>query len=148
MNPPQPVLETSSPPWNIRPYVCLTGISPGPWSWGAAFTGSAYRRSILWVERVTGVEPAPTAWKAVVLPLNYTRKYPQRRRRGRLWRVAAPVLGGVRFTVGGWGWQQASNPRPADYKSAALPSKLCQRMLRSIPGSQPRGLWGITSGRN
>ena len=27
-------------------------------------------------ERVKGIEPSCTAWKAVVLPLNYTRKYP------------------------------------------------------------------------
>ncbi len=27
------------------------------------------------LERVMGIEPTTTAWKAVVLPLNYTRKY-------------------------------------------------------------------------
>jgi hypothetical protein len=25
-----------------------------------------------------------------------------------------------------WSWQEESNPRPADYKSAALPTELCQ----------------------
>ena len=29
----------------------------------------------LYMERVKGIEPSSTAWKAVVLPLNYTRKY-------------------------------------------------------------------------
>ena len=28
-----------------------------------------------------------------------------------------------------WSWQRDLNPRPADYKSAALPAELCQRIL-------------------
>ena len=27
-----------------------------------------------------------------------------------------------------WSWQRDLNPRPADYKSAALPTELCQHM--------------------
>src|SRR5436305_15209279 len=29
-----------------------------------------------------------------------------------------------------WSWRRDSNPRPADYKSAALPTELCQQNLR------------------
>src|SRR5687768_6699114 len=28
-----------------------------------------------------------------------------------------------------WSWRRDSNPRPADYKSAALPTELCQRQF-------------------
>ena len=33
-----------------------------------------------------------------------------------------------------WGWQRASNPHPADYKSAARPLVLCQRVARQPAG--------------
>jgi hypothetical protein len=37
-----------------------------------------------------------------------------------------------------WSWQRDSNPRPADYKSAALPAELCQQAPHAWPN---RGFW-------
>ena len=36
-----------------------------------------------------------------------------------------------------WSWWTDSNPRPADYKSAALPAELHQHMTSEIHGSTP-----------
>ena len=45
--------------------------------------------------------------------------------------------GGRRETLRKWSWRRESNPRPADYKSAALPTELRQLVRaygRSFPG--------------
>ena len=42
-----------------------------------------------------------------------------------------PPYAVVRTACGGWSWWTDSNPRPADYKSAALPAELHQH--RSLP---------------
>ena len=43
-------------------------------------------------------------------------------------RITAPTSAGT-----SWSWWTDSNPRPADYKSAALPAELHQRMKHSSP---------------
>ena len=40
--------------------------------------------------------------------------------------TTTPILSLKNFTED-WSWREASNPRPADYKSAALPTELRQR---------------------
>jgi hypothetical protein len=112
-----------------------------------------------------GSNPRPTAWKAVTLPLSYSRMTSsetnggERRIRtsvGRsrqiysLLRLTTPPslhetalaqrrIPDQTFRVTGWSWRRDSNPRPADYKSAALPTELCQLtlFLFNEPGQTP-----------
>ena len=80
------------------------------------------------MERITGVEPAFSAWEADILPMNYIRKY-----------IADYKAACQRFRKEviiscTWSWWTDSNPRPADYKTAALPTELHQRMPSSFRG--------------
>ena len=43
-----------------------------------------------------------------------------------------------------WSWRWDSNPRPADYKSAALPTELRQHILVGMTGFEPAPLWSQT----
>ena len=63
----------------------------------------SYRPIIFYMERVKGIEPSSTAWKAVVLPLNYTRK--------------------------GWWLRTESNRRHKDFQSFALPTELLSQIF-------------------
>src|SRR5690554_4886048 len=95
------------------------------------------------LERAAGIEPASSAWKAEVIA---TIRCPRAISGGGGWirtseafasdlqsdpfghsgtppsqaRTSAPV------TTKKWSWRTESNPRPADYKSAALPTELRQ----------------------
>src|SRR5690606_8557190 len=40
-----------------------------------------------------------------------------------------------------WSWREESNPRPADYKSAALPTELRQQLFSSIPNRSRHIHW-------
>src|SRR5436190_10185839 len=82
--------------------------------------------------------PRPTAWKAVTLPTELLPPF------GGEWRIRTSVgrgpadLQSAAFDRSAnspesdhprrplWSWRRDSNPRPADYKSAALPTELCQ----------------------
>ncbi len=59
--------------------------------------------------------------------------------------------GDRRETLRKWSWRRESNPRPADYKSAALPTELRQRVTKGQPLSAHcrRASWArqITVGR-
>src|SRR6185369_927659 len=53
-----------------------------------------------------------------------------------------------------WSWRRELNPRPADYKSAALPTELRQpdklgMLARPVPDDQPFGtqIFGTAAGR-
>ena len=90
------------------------------------------------MERVAGIEPASSAWKAEVLPLYHTRMNPIASGGGgwiRTTEACASDLQSDPFGHSGtppnflleWSWREESNPRPADYKSAALPTELRQQ---------------------
>ena len=48
------------------------------------------------------------------------------------------------YIVVKWSWRWDSNPRPADYKSAALPTELRQHNLVGMTGFEPAPLWSQT----
>ena len=93
-----------------------------------------------------GIEPTLSAWKAEVLPLNYTRfihpfciilvegegfepskAEPSDLQSDPFGRSGTPPNEHVLPEISkSWRWE--SNPLPADYKSAALPSELRQRI--------------------
>ena len=94
------------------------------------------RRMNFWSGRRDS-NPRPTAWKAVTLPLSYSRCFAdfggERRIRTSVGHSPADLQSAAfdrsaisPFDVSRWSWRRDSNPRPADYKSAALPTELCQ----------------------
>ena len=82
------------------------------------------------------IEPTLLAWKARVLPLNYARKCKNGQGRIRTFEARTQQIYSL-CPLATWipalntniqSWLEASNPRPADYKSAALPTELSQQI--------------------
>ena len=94
------------------------------------------------VEREMGIEPTSQAWKAWILPLNYSRKKwaeeDSNPRSDNATDLQSVLVGHLSICpiMGKWSWREASNPRPTDYKSVALPTELrqqiCQNFKRGI----------------
>ena len=98
------------------------------------------------MEREKGIEPSLLAWKAKVLPLNYSRKIydlfksliwwagkdsnPRSETATDLQSVLVDHLSTCPNLKKSW--REASNPRPADYKSAALPTELRQQNFSKL----------------
>ena len=81
------------------------------------------------LEPLTGIEPALPAWKAGVLPLHHSGMVP-----GAFGAAPGCKKEDYRGGVGSsspWSSRSDSNRRPADYKSAALPTELQERV--SLP---------------
>ena len=99
------------------------------------------------MERETGFEPATNSLEGCdstpeLLPLNLPQEL-----NGGEWRIRTSVGRGPAdlqsaafdrsansplLIFGFWSWRRDSNPRPADYKSAALPTELCQRQFHDF----------------
>ena len=115
-----------------------------PWSWRS------------------GLNRRPPAPKAGALPLRYAKKKPQGPARtqnpGRPYFQGADVLSASTKVdravtlwpfrtvchADYWSWVRASNPRPADYRSAALPAELPQRKTGSGDGIRTRDGLGMS----
>src|SRR5690554_433379 len=104
--------------------------------------------TILKLERAAGIEPASSAWKAeVIATIRCPRAISGGGGRIRTCEALASDLQSDPFGHSGtppeqirsrepaktlnWSWRTESNPRPADYKSAALPTELRQPTFAS-----------------
>ena len=118
------------------------------------FLLSAFCLLISWSGR-RGSNPRPTAWKAVTLPTELLPRASETVKNGGEWRIRTSVgrgpadLQSAAFNRSAnsprtrdswrWSWRRDSNPRPADYKSAALPTELCQRQTTFSKTHQASG---------